>query len=1016
MSAGPFWAISSWDLVTELLTMCHFSKSANTASIKIDSLGDEMRNFVIKYDQGFRQASQLVSSEALQVREVVERQSGKTEEALREHVTRTSAKFESNFEHRIKQFSRDQRRERLLTSLKFLGMNERANQVQSAHAHTFGWLCADVDDLSYSDNDESCSSSSEKMANQDARVEDDWSDIDTDDEYKAEPPEMVWSSFTDWLQSDLSLYWIMGKPGSGKSTLAKFILSELHTNIALQKWRPGAITASHYFWRPGALLQRSIKGMLCSLLHQLLLSLPNAVEYTSDNIPGLDQKDADTDWSVPELQQLCLGLIRHCGKPLCLLIDGLDECGPEDSHQRLLEILETMRMPNVKIIVSSRNDPVFEKRFRHEPQLCIQDLTVNDLRIYASNSLLPEIRCNFCETLVKNAEGVFLWLVLAIQSINRGSSKGESLEDLHTRIRSFPKALNDFYKDMWERLDDDCNLYRESAALYFKLKIAADEKQLKCLKDGWSILEMMLASFAKDRWSLAERPVISASQLVKECVKFQTRVRLRCAGLLVLYGKSARASLKKRLQDPQKALLEFADRRVGFTFIHRSAHDFLVDTVEGQNIINHGGMSPGDIDIRILSGSLNAAGLLRLMLGKVVPYLPKALKIYLQDLSSITDVRHSDVGDLVSLCYQLYSSSDLMSIHWDERSTRAAAFFGDAVCYPKLNRYYTAIIEKQPVGGDIKPAILVSMARNLQLDPPIGLVRWLLSRPDIDVNLRCPLLVLREEMADYTLEDMGLLEHIMASPFTRLLGFGLEYLDWRPMRSSNRDKSRRNRYMTIQLFLRLVSGFAFHGADFRSTLVIAFHPDFQFSATRFGSLRLLQIPGRNLASWSEFERNNDKFLCVVALQATNVIQRMLASFLETGPGQHTSENKSGTADVDKAVSFLSQRCQESGSGANDRVIGFLHRRDSFADMPYRKVNEQDSDNLMEMIWACVFEGTSQDPSIRCREVIARSPFSSIGLRDYLGEMRCFDGLAAHKLLMEYQQGIVTQLTACIFEI
>lgn len=970
-----------------------------------------MRNFVIKYDHGFRQASQLVSSEALKVQETVVRQSGKTEEALRAHVTRTSTKFESKFDQQTKQLRRKQLRERLLRSLKYPGMNERANQVQDAHTRTFGWLFEDMDDSSDSGNEESCSSSLEELADQDAHSEDDWSDIDTEDEYEAEPPEMVWSSFTDWLQSDLRIYWIMGKPGSGKSTLAKFILSEPRTKIALGKWRPGAITASHYFWRPGALLQRSIKGMLCSLLYQLVLSLPNAFEYTSDNVTGLDQKDADTDWSVPELQQLCLGLIRHCDKPLCLFVDGLDECGPDDSHQRLLEVLETISLPNVKLIVSSRNEPVFEKRFRHEPQLRMQDLTVDDLCTYALDSLPKEIRYEFCEELVESAEGVFLWLVLAIQSINRGSSNGESLEDLRKRVRSLPKALNDFYKDMWERLDDDCDLYQESAALYFKLKMAADDKKLWCLENGWSILEMMLASFAKDRWGLAETPVISASQLVEECVQFQKRVGVRCAGLLVLYGESAVTSVKNRVRTTESALLEYTDTRVGFAFIHRSAHDFLVDTVEGQNILNHGGMSPEDIKIRIISGSLNAVGLLRLVLGKAVTGLPKALKIYLQDLSNILDVRHSDVGDLVSLCYQLYKSSDLMSIHWDERPTRAAAFFGDAACYPKLNRYYTSIIEKQLVGGGIRSAILVSVARDLQLDPPIELVGWLLSRPDIDVNLKCPLLVLRRETADYTLEDIGLLEHIVASPFTRLLGFGLEHLGWRPLGSNTPDKTRQNRYRTTKLFLRLVSDFASHGADLRNTLLIAFDPDYRFSATRFGSLPLLQIPGRNLSSWSEFGRNNDKVLCVVALQATSVIQRMLASLLEAESDQNKSENESRTADVDKAVSVLSQRCQECGSGANDRVIGFLHRSDSFADMPYRKANKQDSENLMEMIWACVFEDRPQDLGIRCREVIARSPYSSLGLKDYLTERGCFDGLAAHKLQMEYQQGKVTQLTA-----
>lgn len=71
---------------------------------------------------------------------------------------------------------------------------------------------------------------------------------------------------------------------------------------------------------------------------------------------------------------------------------------------------------------------------------------------------------------------------------------------------------------------------------------------------------------------------------------------------------------------------------------------------------------------------------------------------------------------------------------------------------------------------------------------------------------------------------------------------------------------------------------------------------------------------------------------------------------------------------------------------------------------------------MEMVWTNIFQGGSQDLGIRCREVIARSPFSSIGLGDFVRDMGCFDGLAAHKLILEYQQGMIRPLTACIFEI
>lgn len=1015
------WDIPSFARANNILTTYLCSKSANTASINIDSLGSELRNFVIKYDHGSRQASQLISSEALQVREAIVRQSGKTEEALRTHVTQTSKNLERKFKYRIERDSREQRRAILLKSLKYSGMNERANQVESAHEGTFGWLFADADDSSCSGDEEFYSNGSEELDGQDARSEDDWYDIDTDDEYEQEPPEMVWDSFTDWLQSDLDFYWIMGKPGSGKSTLAKFILSEPRTTIALGKWRPGAIIASHYFWRPGTILQRSIKGMLCSIIYQLVNFIPDAVEYASTNVAGLSHKDGDTDWSVPDLQQLCSGLIEHWGKPLCLLIDGLDECGPEDDQQKLLDTLEGIRLPNVKIIASSRNEPIFEKHFRHEPQLRMQDLTAEDLRTYAQEFLPRRVRSHLCEQLVENAEGVFLWLVLAVHSIKRGSRNGESLEDLRNRIRSLPKGLNDLYKDMWARLNDDCDLYRESAALYFKLKMAADTKQLKCLEEGWSILAMMFASVAKDRWPLAKMPLIPIRQLIKECVEFPKRVQVRCAGLLVLHGRSAGTSLKKGLRGAKSPFLDYINTRVGFKFIHRSAQDFLTDTVEGQNILNHGGMSPEDINIRIVSGSLRAASLIRRRPPKLeaIAGLPKALKIYLNDLSSVTDVRHSDVGDLVSLCHQLYSASDLMSIHWDERLTRAAAFFGDAVCFPKLNRYYTSIIENQLVGSDIRSAVLLSVTRNFRQHIPIKLIGWLLSLPDIDVNLKCPLLVLREETA----HNLGPLDFIKESPFTRLLGYGLEDIIWRLMGSKCGYKTRQNRDSATQ-FLRLVSDFAFHGANFHSTMLMAFHPDYQFSATQFGSLCLLQIPGKNLSSWSGFERNNDKFLCVLALQATSVIQQMLASFLKTEPGHENPdedghsprEDECSAAELDQAVSFLSQRCQESGGGAKDRVIGFLHRSDSFADMPYRKVGEQDSANLLEMIWACVFEGVSQDPGSRCREVIARSPFSSIGLRDYVRDMGLFDGLAAHKLQLEYKRGIVTPPTACLFEI
>ncbi|KAK7723260.1 hypothetical protein SLS63_008913 [Diaporthe eres] len=261
------------------------------ATLKIAAKANWRKRRLDRMEKALSDAEQLMQTtllawifEALQVRETVVRQSGKTEKAIRAHVTRTSAKFERKFEYQVEQASRQRLRESLLKSLKYPGMNERANQIENAHERTFRWLFADADNLSYPDSNdqEDRISGSKDTENQDVRGKGDPLDHSTDDKSKARPPVMVWSSFTDWLQSDHSIYWIMGKPGSGKSTLAKFILSEPRTKMALENWRSDAII-------------RSIKGMLCSVIYQLVLRVPSALQYASANIAGLSLKDADTD-------------------------------------------------------------------------------------------------------------------------------------------------------------------------------------------------------------------------------------------------------------------------------------------------------------------------------------------------------------------------------------------------------------------------------------------------------------------------------------------------------------------------------------------------------------------------------------------------------------------------------------------------------------------------------------------------------------------------------------------------
>lgn len=83
--------------------------------------------------------------------------------------------------------------------------------------------------------------------------------------------EKTWDSFTNWLNSSNSLDWIKGKPGAGKSTLMKFLYQDPRTKEYLLEHAPaGLIILSHFFYLGGHKMQKSIKGLYCSLICQLI--------------------------------------------------------------------------------------------------------------------------------------------------------------------------------------------------------------------------------------------------------------------------------------------------------------------------------------------------------------------------------------------------------------------------------------------------------------------------------------------------------------------------------------------------------------------------------------------------------------------------------------------------------------------------------------------------------------------------------------------------------------------------
>jgi hypothetical protein len=360
------------------------------------------------------------------------------------------------------------KQEKLIRSLKFSSMSQRENTITESFVETFQWIFS--------------------------------SDVPS------------WANFAEWLSCDAVIYWISGKPGSGKSTLMKFIVNDARTKDLL---KPGTLLLRHYLWMPGDEMQRSIKGILCTLLYQLLCNEKPLVEALLSELDASDSIDSDADWTFLILKRSLIASLRSCPRPVCLFLDGLDEISSADGPYELIDLIrELSSIARLKICLASRPDPVFKREYGNHPNLKLHVFTERDMRQFCENSVevlknnTPEDWAvwgsppmdwgrELTEELVGRADGVFLWLHLALKSIRRGLAKSDSWELILQRARGFPADLDQLYQSMWMRANVDSGMYERSAACYFNLIL--ESEHLTDLFRGGSIsaFELILASESK---------------------------------------------------------------------------------------------------------------------------------------------------------------------------------------------------------------------------------------------------------------------------------------------------------------------------------------------------------------------------------------------------------------------------------------------------------------------------------------------------------------------------------------
>ncbi|KIW12470.1 hypothetical protein PV08_09747 [Exophiala spinifera] len=418
----------------------------------------------------------------------------------------------------------------LLDSLYFTQIAERKSNIRQAHTSTFKWVFEPR-----------------------AEFEDRWTNL---------------PRWLDGTEPGQNVYWITGKAGSGKSTLMRYLYEATETKDLLNAWAGNSklLTACCFFWNPGNEIQKSLNGLLRTLLHELLTHSPNCIKTVAPwrwRSLDLGAKFLEP-WTDAELLNVLDAFFRDTAKDtrICLFVDGLDEFhGTDETRENLIELLQSLASnDNAKICLSSRPWNIFEDAFGRGPMLRLEDLTRPDIRQYVSEKLtqhrrfevlkqLYEEECiSLVDNIVDKASGVFLWVYLVVRSLTQGLRDEDGISDLTRRLELIPADLELYFDQMLSTIDP-FHLPRSSEL--FQLTMCTDRR-----------LSQLTLSFIHE-----DKPDALVTFLRKD----------REAAILHAYNSTSRRvnALSKGLLEVNRTDSTNPYFMYGVDFLHRTVRDFL---------------------------------------------------------------------------------------------------------------------------------------------------------------------------------------------------------------------------------------------------------------------------------------------------------------------------------------------------------------------------------------------------------------------------------------------------------
>lgn len=453
----------------------------------------------------------------------------------------------------------------ILESLAYSSMRDREDEVTEAHSRTLEWIFDD-------------SSLTQPLRN------------------------AFRDSFTAWLKTNAlgPIYWITGKPGSGKSTLMRFLSQDPTAVEFLRLWaddKPVQI-AGFFFWTSGSRQQRSQTGLLRSLLHQLLSLSPGLIAKTFPDLwtrvrqmTTKERISLELEWTIADLRSALDAFLDSALREanICLFIDGLDEF--DGDHHEIIDFFKGLTTRenghSLKMCLSSRPWAVFDEAFGNSvPNTKLQDLSYEDMCRYVKDALRSntalrrlmrkdeESSQDLILATVERADGVFLWVRLAVERMLFAFERCGEIERLRETLESLPSDLDALFEKLLFQ-DQSTSEVLDTAALFQLMN--AREVVADFIKDESSasltIWELAFALHKEDDAAALEREVceVTDEELQTRCTTTARHIKNRFSGLLNIHQRRIG---NHRAHRADVAKLITSCRVI---YIHRTVKDWLME-------------------------------------------------------------------------------------------------------------------------------------------------------------------------------------------------------------------------------------------------------------------------------------------------------------------------------------------------------------------------------------------------------------------------------------------------------